>query len=128
MVSIAIGENSKKKKCKSWQELPFQAHIKQLCFSGNNKKNHGKKNHPATTTKHNRIIIIINLWQATLRPFRSCRFAKKEETIQYGYMKMGTHTRVFSQTLEHGNNKNEIRERKDEKGKNRGLSEERSNF
>ena len=31
-------------------------------------------------------------------------------TIQYGYRKRGTHARVFSQTLTHGNNKNEIRQ------------------
>ena len=31
-------------------------------------------------------------------------------TIQYGYRKRGTHTRVFSQTLTHGNSKNEIRQ------------------
>ena len=34
---------------------------------------------------------------------------KKEGTIQYGYRKWGTHARVFSQTLTHGNSKNEIR-------------------
>ena len=31
-------------------------------------------------------------------------------TIQYGYRKRGTHARVFSQTLAHGNRKNEIRQ------------------
>ena len=31
-------------------------------------------------------------------------------TIQYGYRKRGTHARVFSQTLTHGNSKNEIRQ------------------
>ena len=31
-------------------------------------------------------------------------------TIQYGYRKLGTHARVFSQTLAHGNSKNEIRQ------------------
>ena len=31
-------------------------------------------------------------------------------TIQYGYRKLGTHARVFSQTLMHGNSKNEIRQ------------------
>ena len=29
-------------------------------------------------------------------------------TIQYGYRKCGTHARVFSQTLAHGNSNNEI--------------------
>ena len=62
------------------------------------------------------IIIIINIirvwfWQATLRLFRSSRFAKEEGTIQYGYSKLETHARVFSQTLGHGNSKNEIRQR-----------------
>ena len=37
------------------------------------------------------------------------RGAKKEGTIQYGYSKWGTHERVFSQTLAHGNSKNEVR-------------------
>ena len=35
--------------------------------------------------------------------------AKNEGTIKYGYRKLGTHARVFSQTLAHGNSKNEIR-------------------
>ena len=34
---------------------------------------------------------------------------KKEDTIQYGYRKWGTHARVFSKTLVHGNSKNEQR-------------------
>ena len=50
---------------------------------------------------------------------------KKEGTIQYGNRKSGTHARVFSQTLEHGNSKNEIRERKDKDGKKSGVSVER---
>ena len=29
-------------------------------------------------------------------------------TIKYGYRKVGTHARVFSQTLAHGNSKDEI--------------------
>ena len=36
---------------------------------------------------------------------------KKVNTIQYGYSERGTHARVFSQTLAHGNSKNEIRKR-----------------
>ena len=51
---------------------------------------------------------------------------KKEGTIQYGYRTWGTHARVFSQTLTHGNSKNEIRQRTDEDGKKRGVSMERS--
>ena len=39
-------------------------------------------------------------------------------------MKWGTHARVFSQTLEHGNSMNEIR-RRDEEGKKRGMSVEK---
>ena len=31
-------------------------------------------------------------------------------TIQYGYRKRGAHAQVFSQTLKHGNSKNEIRQ------------------
>ena len=61
MVSIVIGENSKKK-CKSLQALPLQAHIKQLCLSGIHKKiHHCKNNHLAAATKHDRIIIIVSL-------------------------------------------------------------------
>ena len=40
-----------------------------------------------------------------------CALQKKECTIQYGYRTLGTHARVFSQTLWHGNSKNEIRQR-----------------
>ena len=36
---------------------------------------------------------------------------KKMNCIQYGYKKWGTRARVFSQTLAHGNGKNEIRKR-----------------
>ena len=36
---------------------------------------------------------------------------KTANTIQYGYLKLGTHARVFSQTLAHGNRKIEIRHR-----------------
>ena len=39
------------------------------------------------------------------------RREKWGSTIQYGYRKRGTHARVFSQTLTHGNSKNEIRQR-----------------
>ena len=35
---------------------------------------------------------------------------KRGSTIQYGYRKRGTHARVFSLTLTHGNSKNEIRQ------------------
>ena len=52
------------------------------------------------------IVIMVSIWQETLRPFQSCRFAKKEGSIQYGYRKWGTNARVFSQTLAHGNSKN----------------------
>ena len=45
---------------------------------------------------------------------------RKASTIQYGYKKCGTHARVFSQTLKHGNSKNE--KEKDEVGKKRGVS------
>ena len=41
---------------------------------------------------------------------RLFRLAKKEGTIQYGHRTWGTHARVFSQTLAHGNSKNEIRQ------------------
>ena len=42
---------------------------------------------------------------------RLFRLAKKEGTIQYGYRTWGTHARVSSQTLAHGNSKDEIRQR-----------------
>ena len=63
--------------------------------------------------KHNEInyyifTIIVSFWQETLRPKRS-RFAKRGGTIQYGYTKLGTHARVFIQTLTPGNIKNETR-------------------
>ena len=35
---------------------------------------------------------------------------KRGSTIQYGYRKRGTHARVFSKTLTHGNSKNDIRQ------------------
>ena len=35
---------------------------------------------------------------------------EKRSTIQYGNRKLGTHARVFSQTLTHGNRNNEIRQ------------------
>ena len=35
---------------------------------------------------------------------------KRGSTIRYGYRKLGTHALVFSQTLTHGNSKNEIRQ------------------
>ena len=35
---------------------------------------------------------------------------KRGSTIQYGYWKWGTRASVFSQTLAHGNSKNEIRQ------------------
>ena len=37
--------------------------------------------------------------------------SRKKGTIQYGYRKLGTNAEVFSQTLAHGNRKNEIRQR-----------------
>ena len=53
-----------------------------------------------------------------------CR--KKASTISYGYRKWGTQARVFSQTLAHGNSKNEIEKETDEDGKKRGVSKKRS--
>ena len=35
---------------------------------------------------------------------------ERGSTIQHGYRKLGTHARVFSKTLTHGNSKNEIRQ------------------
>ena len=43
-----------------------------------------------------------------------------------GYRKLGTHARVFSQTLTHGNRKIDIRQTTGEEGKKRGVSIERS--
>ena len=42
--------------------------------------------------------------------------------IQLGYRKCGTHAQVFSQTLAHGNNKNEIRPRKREEDKQERIN------
>ena len=50
----------------------------------------------------NNNIIIVCFRQATLRSLRSCRFAKKEGTIQYDYWKLGTLARVFSKHLRMG--------------------------
>ena len=41
---------------------------------------------------------------------RVVALSEKASTIQYGYRKWGTHARVFSQILAHGNSKNEIRQ------------------
>ena len=38
------------------------------------------------------------------------RRAKKASSIQYAYRRSGTHARVFSQTLAHGNSMNERRQ------------------
>ena len=48
---------------------------------------------------------------------------KSGSTIQYGHRKLGTHARVFSQTLTHGNSKNEIRQ-----CDRRRLTEERREY
>ena len=53
---------------------------------------------------------------------RLFRLAKKDGTIQYGYRTWGTHARVFTQTLAHGNSKNEIRQTTDEDTQKRGVS------
>ena len=50
---------------------------------------------------------------------RVVALSEKASTIQYGYRKWGT--RVFSQTLVHGNSKNEIRQRK--RGRSEGMRE-----
>ena len=54
------------------------------------------------------------------------RRQKKARITQYGHRKWGTHARVFSQTLVHGNSKNEIDKETDEEGKKRAISMERS--
>ena len=41
---------------------------------------------------------------------RTISTGEKEGTIQHGWIKWGTHARVFSETLAHGNIKNEIRQ------------------
>ena len=75
------------------------------------KKHHSKNNHPANYNYY-----YSQPLTGDSPTIRSCRIAKREGTIPYGYMKRGTHPRVFSQTLAHRNSKNEIRERKDEEG------------
>ena len=42
---------------------------------------------------------------------RTISTREKAGAIQYGYRKCGTNARVFSQTLAHGNSRNEIRNR-----------------
>ena len=71
------------------------------------------------TKKNLRCIIIINsIKLLSHQPTRLSRTScadvvapseKKGSTIQYGYRNWGTHARVFSKTLAHGNSKNEIR-------------------
>ena len=56
-------------------------------------------------------VLFKNYLSFTASADRLFHLAKKEGTIQYGYRTWGTHARVFSQTLAHGNSKNEIRQR-----------------
>ena len=51
---------------------------------------------------------------------------EKARIIQYDYSKRGTRAPVFSQTLAHGNGKNEIRQKTEEVGKMRLVSTKRS--
>ena len=51
--------------------------------------------------------IIVSAWHVYILLHQREKWGS---TIQYGYNKRGTHTRVFSQTLTHGNSKNEIRQ------------------
>ena len=72
-------------------------------------------------------LILIDEVSAQVTDYLASR--KEEGTIQYGYKTWGTHARVFSQTLAHGNSTNEIRQRdriRDADGKKRGVSMERS--
>ena len=46
---------------------------------------------------------------------RVVALSENASTIQNGYRKWGTHVREFSQTLAHGNSKNEIRQRDEDK-------------
>ena len=58
----------------------------------------------------NFILVLYNLFNSS--PFPIIHFfhrPRKDGTIQYVYRKLGTHARVFPQTLLHGNSKNEIR-------------------
>ena len=65
-------------------------------------------------------LVLISESSATTRPFRP---AEKENTIEYGYRKCGTHARVFPQSFPHGNSKNKIRQM------HRGrMSEEKSEY
>ena len=57
-------------------------------------------NNENETRRENLDIIIVSFWQATLRPSRSCRFAKKEGTIQHGYRNGELmHASIFPNTL-----------------------------
>ena len=53
---------------------------------------------------------------------------EKMGSIRYGYRKLGTHARVFSQTLAHGNSKNEnkTKQKTAEECKTKGVIMERS--
>ena len=69
----------------------------------------------------NKLVSLIRFWKATLGPKRTISPHDKRRQLQHGCRKWGTHARVFSQTLMHGNSKNEIRQRS-----MRGMSMERS--
>ena len=50
-----------------------------------------------TVIREESLLLLFFFRQATLRPFRSCRCAKREKfAIQYGYRKWGTHARAPS--------------------------------
>ena len=72
---------------------------------------HTQSQHPAL--RYNDITVIRLLGDFNNTPFQILHCyhrAKKAMTIQYVYKKCGTLARVFSQTLAHGNSKNEIRQ------------------
>ena len=64
--------------------------------------------------------------EASAKAMTIFRLTKRESTLQNGYRKCGTHARVFSQTLAHGNSKNDTDIETEEEGKKRRLNMERS--
>ena len=76
------------------------------------------------------IIIIYFIFSSIALAFQNkivARREKKAQLIQDGDRKCGTHARVSSQTLAHGNSKNEkVKENKNEAGKKRIIKIEKN--
>ena len=61
---------------------------------------------------HGILLLLQILKGEVLAEARTISSRETASITQYGNRKCGTHARVVSQTVEHGNSKNEIRQRK----------------